>query len=110
MACLLGAGGAPQRTATNPALGNTLAAVSALTFALTMMGYRWLSVRAGGSGGAGGGGGGSGDRVGVLVWLPVRGALGGVSLCGFGGGGGVGVGLPRGGCAGVGGAGGRRCA
>jgi len=36
MACLLGAGGAPQRTATNPALGNSLAAVSALTFALTM--------------------------------------------------------------------------
>ena len=52
MACLLGAGGAPQRTATNPTLGNALAAVSALTFALTMIGYRWLSVRAGGSSGA----------------------------------------------------------
>jgi len=80
MACLLGAGGAPQRTATNPALGNALAAVSAVTFALTMMGYRWLSVRAGGSSGAVAAAAVSGNLLAFVCCLPFALPLGTVSL------------------------------
>src|SRR5438094_6127630 len=39
----------PRATATNPLLGNVLAAVSAVTFALVVIGYRWLTQRPGGS-------------------------------------------------------------
>jgi drug/metabolite transporter, DME family len=73
MACLLGSGGAPQRTATNPAFGNVLAAVSALTFALTVMGYRWLAVRSGGgsdSSGAVAAAAVSGNVIAFLFCLP----------------------------------------
>lgn len=40
----------PQQTAPNPVLGNILAAVSAITWAGTIMGLRWLGRRSGGSG------------------------------------------------------------
>jgi len=83
MACLLGAGGAPQRTATNPSLGNALAAVSALTFALTMMGYRWLAVGSGGGGSSSGAVAAaavSGNVLAFLFCLPFALPLGTVSL------------------------------
>jgi len=35
----------PSTTAPNPALGNTLAAICAVTWALTVIGYRWLAAR-----------------------------------------------------------------
>jgi drug/metabolite transporter, DME family len=35
----------PSRTAPNPALGNVLAAICAVTWAFTVMGYRWLAAR-----------------------------------------------------------------
>ncbi len=35
----------PQATAPNPALGNMLAAICAVTWAFTVVGYRWLAVR-----------------------------------------------------------------
>jgi drug/metabolite transporter (DMT)-like permease len=35
----------PSTTAPNPALGNTLAAICAVTWALTVIGYRWLASR-----------------------------------------------------------------
>jgi len=35
----------PSATAPNPALGNVLAAVCAVTWAFTVMGYRWLAAR-----------------------------------------------------------------
>src|SRR2546427_424677 len=38
----------PRATATNPLLGNVLAAVSALPFALVVIGYRWPTQRPGG--------------------------------------------------------------
>jgi drug/metabolite transporter, DME family len=83
MACLFGSGSAPQRTATNPAFGNTLAAVSALTFALTVMGYRWLAVSsAGGSGpsGAVAAAAVSGNVLAFLFCLPFALPLGAVRL------------------------------
>ena len=80
MACLLGAAGAPQPTATNPTLGNALAAVSALTFALTMMGYRWLAVGSGGSSGAVAAAAVSGNVLAFLFCLPFALPLGTVSL------------------------------
>jgi drug/metabolite transporter, DME family len=39
----------PRATATNPLLGNILAAVSSVSFALVVIGYRWLTQRPGGS-------------------------------------------------------------
>jgi drug/metabolite transporter (DMT)-like permease len=57
---LLFAGGSRRfATAPHPALGNALAAGSALAWALTVTGYRWLA-RGGGGGGGGDGGGGRG--------------------------------------------------
>src|SRR5207249_1693637 len=35
----------PSTTAPNPALGNTLAAICAVTWAFTVIGYRWLAAR-----------------------------------------------------------------
>src|SRR5216117_4440784 len=35
----------PSATAPNPALGNVLAAICAVTWAFTVMGYRWLAAR-----------------------------------------------------------------
>ena len=35
----------PSATAPNPALGNLLAAICAVTWALTVIGYRWLAAR-----------------------------------------------------------------
>src|SRR5438034_11732969 len=35
----------PSATAPNPALGNVLAAVCAVTWAFTVIGYRWLASR-----------------------------------------------------------------
>src|SRR5438445_9595376 len=35
----------PSATAPNPALGNALAAICAVTWAFTVMGYRWLAAR-----------------------------------------------------------------
>lgn len=35
----------PSRTAPNPALGNVLASICAVTWAFTVIGYRWLAVR-----------------------------------------------------------------
>lgn len=35
----------PSATAPNPALGNTLAAICAVTWAFTVIGYRWLAAR-----------------------------------------------------------------
>lgn len=35
----------PSRTAPNPVLGNVLAAICAVTWAFTVMGYRWLAAR-----------------------------------------------------------------
>ena len=43
----------PSATAPNPALGNALAAACAVTWAFTLMGYRWLVARGGGGGGGG---------------------------------------------------------
>jgi drug/metabolite transporter, DME family len=43
---------APSSTATNPALGNVLATTSGVTWALTLVGLRWLGNRAGGEGSA----------------------------------------------------------
>ncbi len=40
------------QTATNPALGNVLATLSGITWALTLVGLRWLGNRAGGEGSA----------------------------------------------------------
>src|SRR3989442_3781737 len=37
--------GRPSTTAPNPALGNTLAAICAVTWAFTVIGYRWLGAR-----------------------------------------------------------------
>ncbi len=37
----------PSATAPNPALGNVLAAICAVTWAFTVMGYRWLAARGG---------------------------------------------------------------
>ena len=37
----------PSATAPNPALGNALAAICAVTWAFTVMGYRWLAARGG---------------------------------------------------------------
>ena len=84
MACLLGAAGAPQPTATNPTLGNALAAVSALTFALTMMGYRWLAVGSGGSSGAVAAAAVSGNVLAFLFCLPFALPLGTVSVADWG--------------------------
>jgi DME family drug/metabolite transporter len=41
---------APVHTAPNPRLGNIFAATSGITYALTLVGLRWLSHRAGGEG------------------------------------------------------------
>lgn len=41
---------APIHTAPNPRLGNIFAAVSGITYALTLVGLRWLASRAGGEG------------------------------------------------------------
>ena len=43
---------APSQTASNPALGNVLATASGVTWALTLVGLRWLGNRAGGEGSA----------------------------------------------------------
>lgn len=43
---------APVHTAPNPALGNVLAAASGATWALTLVGLRWMGNRAGGEGSA----------------------------------------------------------
>src|SRR5258708_29536513 len=47
----------PSATAPNPALGNALAAICAVTWAFTVMGYRWLAAR----GASGAAAAGSGD-------------------------------------------------
>src|SRR5439155_1043256 len=57
-----------------------LAAVSALTFALTMMGYRWLAVGSGGSSGAVAAAAVSGNVLAFLFCLPFALPLGTVSL------------------------------
>lgn len=49
---VLGATPASTQTATNPALGNWLAAASGATWALTLVGMRWMGNRAGGEGSA----------------------------------------------------------
>jgi drug/metabolite transporter (DMT)-like permease len=51
---------APMVTAPDPLRGNILAATSGLTFALTIMGLRWMSAREGAAGGSGGGGSAAG--------------------------------------------------
>jgi drug/metabolite transporter (DMT)-like permease len=48
----VGAGPAVSQTATNPALGNVLATCSGVTWALTIIGLRWIGNRAGGEGSA----------------------------------------------------------
>jgi len=42
----------PRATATNPVLGNLLSAVSSVTFAFTVIGYRWLAHHTGGGAGS----------------------------------------------------------
>ncbi|HEX6039995.1 DMT family transporter, partial [Longimicrobium sp.] len=48
----VGADPPATQTATNPALGNVLATTSGVTWALTLVGLRWLGNRAGGEGSA----------------------------------------------------------
>lgn len=43
---------APTRTAANPAVGNILAAITGLTWAITLTGLRWMGKRQGGASGA----------------------------------------------------------
>ena len=66
---------APQATAPNPALGNVLAAVAGLTWALTVAGLRWLARtegREGGSpAGAAAGAAVAGNLLVFLVCLPL---------------------------------------
>lgn len=57
-------------TAPDPLLGNLLATCSALTWALTVIGYRWLSAREGGSGGPVAAAAASGSLIAFLVALP----------------------------------------
>jgi len=42
----------PRATATNPVFGNLLSAVSSVTFAFTVIGYRWLAHHTGGGTGS----------------------------------------------------------
>jgi DME family drug/metabolite transporter len=48
----IGAAPPTSETATNPALGNVLAGASGVTWALTLVGMRWMGNRAGGEGSA----------------------------------------------------------
>lgn len=58
-------------TAPDPLLGNVLAACSALTWALTVIGYRWLATRTGGGGGSVAAAAASGSLIALLVALPM---------------------------------------
>jgi len=58
---------APQATAPNPALGNVLAAVAGLTWALTVAGLRWLARAEGQEGGSPAGAAASAAVVGNLL-------------------------------------------
>jgi drug/metabolite transporter (DMT)-like permease len=72
--CLFFDEGAPQASASDPALGNRLALVSGLTWALTMIGLRWLAR-----------GGANPDALGAALWGNVFAAvlcLGGAGLRG----------------------------
>ncbi len=60
----------PRATATNPLLGNVLAAVSALTFALVVIGYRWLTQRPGGSAASVAAAAVSGNMLAFVLSLP----------------------------------------
>jgi drug/metabolite transporter (DMT)-like permease len=60
----------PVATAPNPFLGNVLAAVSGLTWALTIVGLRWISARPGADPGAATAAVVSGNLVAFLICLP----------------------------------------
>ncbi|MEO8199571.1 MAG: DMT family transporter [Gemmatimonadota bacterium] len=61
---------APIATAPNPFLGNVLAAISGLTWALTIVGLRWISARPGASESAAAAAVVSGNMIAFLVCLP----------------------------------------
>jgi drug/metabolite transporter, DME family len=60
----------PRATATNPLLGNILAAASSVTFALVVIGYRWITQRPGGSAASVAAAAVSGNVLAFLVSLP----------------------------------------
>ena len=60
----------PRATATNPLLGNVLAAASSVTFALVVIGYRWITQRPGGSAASVAAAAVSGNVLAFVVSLP----------------------------------------
>jgi DME family drug/metabolite transporter len=62
---------APVATAPNPVLGNALAALSGVTWAFTMLGLRWISIRPGAGPGAAQSVVVSGNLMAFLVCLPM---------------------------------------
>src|SRR5580765_2150333 len=63
---------AAAETASNPALGNLLGVLSGATFAVTIVGFRWLGKREGSSGASGSTGAAvlSGNLITFLLTLP----------------------------------------
>ena len=61
----------PVATAPNPFLGNVLAALSGVTWAFTMLGFRWISTRAGANPGAAQSVVVAGNLMAFLVCLPM---------------------------------------
>lgn len=70
MALLFADGGAPAATAPQPVLGNTLAMIAGVTWALTLLGLRWLARRGTTDGGESLAGAAAGNLVACLVASP----------------------------------------
>jgi DME family drug/metabolite transporter len=70
----------PVATAPNPFLGNVLAALSGVTWAFTMLGFRWISTRAGADPGAAQSVVVAGNLMAFLVCLPFALPISGGSL------------------------------
>lgn len=71
MVLLLSSPGRHFATAPNPKLGNVFAAGCAVSWAFTLMGYRWVAARSGGSHGAVAAAAISGNVIVCLIALPV---------------------------------------
>jgi drug/metabolite transporter (DMT)-like permease len=79
IAMLVLGGDVPQRTAPDPMRGNVLAAASAVSWALTIMGLRWLAAGPGDTVRLQGTALVTGNLITCAVCLPVAGSLGGAS-------------------------------
>lgn len=71
MLLLFADAGVPAATAPQPMLGNTLATIAGVTWALTLLGLRWLARRGGADGSEALAGAAAGNVVAVLIALPL---------------------------------------